>query len=103
MAINLISAITGNLDIPGGSYAGAPFGPPLIKVNRISTLDERAPAGFVDKLVAAESPRWYQSAGMWDGGPTSAYCWACTFSLRSVSRLASIDYSSTARFRRTCG
>ena len=28
---------------------------------------------MVDKLVAPESPIWYQKSGNWDGGPTSAY------------------------------
>jgi len=74
MATSLISAITGNLDIPGGYYAGTlPAGPPLIKIKRISTLPERLPPDTADKLVAPESPVWYQKAGYWDGGPTSAY------------------------------
>ncbi len=73
-AICLIEAITGNLDVPGGFYAGVlPAGLPLIKTNPISTLDERITPAIADKLVAPESPVWYQKAGNWDAGPTSAY------------------------------
>jgi thiosulfate reductase / polysulfide reductase chain A len=74
MATSLISAITGNLDVSGGYYAGLPVvGPPLIKVNGISTLSEKAPLDLVNKLVAPEAPLWYQKPGNWEGGPTSAY------------------------------
>jgi thiosulfate reductase/polysulfide reductase chain A len=74
MATSLISAITGNLDISGGYYAAPfPVGPSLIKLNRISTLGEKAPLDFVEKLVAPETPIWYQKAGYWDGGPTGTY------------------------------
>jgi thiosulfate reductase/polysulfide reductase chain A len=74
MATSLISAITGNLDVPGGYYSGQlPVGPSLIKVNHISNLAEKAPPGLVDKLVAPEAPVWYQKPGYWEGGPTSAY------------------------------
>lgn len=74
MATSLISAITGNLDVPGGYYNGAlPAGESLIKVNRISTLTEKAPPDLVNKLVAPEAPLWYQKPGYWEGGPTSAY------------------------------
>jgi thiosulfate reductase / polysulfide reductase chain A len=74
MAIYLIAAITGNLDVSGGLYAGRlPVGAPLIKTNPVFTLDEKAPPDFVEKLVAPESPVWYQKAGNWDAGPTSAY------------------------------
>jgi thiosulfate reductase / polysulfide reductase chain A len=74
MATSLISAITGNLDVPGGYYNGImPAGPGLIKVNPISTLLEKAPSGLVNKLVAPEAPLWYQKPGYWEGGPTSAY------------------------------
>ncbi len=56
MATSLISAITGNLDVPGGYYAAPfPVGPSLIKLNRISTLGEKAPPDFVEKLVAPET------------------------------------------------
>ncbi len=74
MATSLISAITGNLDVPGGYVAGfAQVGPPLIKLAQISTLGEKAPPDFVEKLVAPETPVWYQKAGYWDDGPTGAY------------------------------
>jgi anaerobic selenocysteine-containing dehydrogenase len=74
MATSLISAITGNLDVPGGYYAAPfPVGPSLIKLNRVSTLGEKAPPDFVEKLVAPETPIWYQKAGYWDGGPTGTY------------------------------
>jgi thiosulfate reductase/polysulfide reductase chain A len=74
MATSLISAITGNLDISGGYYAGVPtVGPSLIKLNGISNLTEKAPPGMLEKLVAPEAPLWYQKPGNWEGGPTSAY------------------------------
>jgi thiosulfate reductase / polysulfide reductase chain A len=73
-AICLISAITGNLDVPGGQLAGLPqVGPPLIKINEISKLNDKAPPDLVDKLVAPEAPRWYQKMGLMPHGPTSAY------------------------------
>ena len=72
-AICLIAAITGNLDVPGGFYAGPSVNTSLIKTNRISTLTEKALPDMADKLVAPESPIWYQKSGNWDGGPTSAY------------------------------
>jgi thiosulfate reductase/polysulfide reductase chain A len=72
-AISLISAITGNLDIPGGYCAPRSPGPPLIITNPISTLPEKAPPDMVKKLVAPEAPVWYQKPGNWEGGPTSAY------------------------------
>ena len=74
MATSLISAITGNLDVPGGYYNGVlPAGPSLIKINPISTLPDKAPPDLVEKLVAPEAPLWYQKPGYWEGGPTSAY------------------------------
>ncbi len=74
MATSLISAITGNLDISGGYYAGVPdVGPSLIKVKSISTLSEKAPPDLAAKLVAPEAPLWYQKPGNWEGGPTAAY------------------------------
>jgi thiosulfate reductase / polysulfide reductase chain A len=74
-AVCLISAITGNLDVPGGYYAGgAPVGPPLIKINPISKLTELVSNNdLVDRLVAPEAPPWYQKMGMMPHGPTSAY------------------------------
>jgi thiosulfate reductase / polysulfide reductase chain A len=73
-SICLISAITGNLDVPGGQLGGLPqVGPSLIKLNPISKLDEKAPPDLVDKLVAPEAPKWYQKMGLMPHGPTSAY------------------------------
>ena len=79
-AICLISAITSNLDVPGGQFGGSPLaGPPVIKINRITTMSEKAPHDLVDKLVAPESPKWHQKMLMADKGPgptpepTSAY------------------------------
>jgi len=72
MATSLISAITGNLDVPGGytSY----FHPGVIKMNRISPLEEKVTPEMVEKLVAPETPVWYQKAGYRDhGGPTGSY------------------------------
>ena len=46
MSINLIAAITGNLDIPGGGGAGLVMPPALIdcsKVNKVPTLSDRLP------------------------------------------------------------
>lgn len=74
MATSLISAITGNLDVPGGYYSGPlPVGPSLIKTNPISLLSDKAPPNLVNKLVAPEAPLWYQKPGNWEFGPTSAY------------------------------
>ena len=53
-AVCLIAAITGNLDVPGGQFAGGGFGgraPP------VPWLDELLPADMVERLVAPESPR----------------------------------------------
>ncbi len=36
-------------------------------------LGELAPPDMVDRLVAPESPIWYQKSGRWDSGPTTAY------------------------------
>ncbi len=73
-AICLISAITGNLDVPGGLLGGLPqVGAPLIKTNQIAKLNEKAPTDLVDKLVAPETPKWYQKMGFMPHGPTSAY------------------------------
>ena len=69
-AICLIAAITGNLDVPGGQCAPPPGG---LAEPTISTLDELAPADLVKRLVAPESPIWYQTAGNWENGPTTAY------------------------------
>lgn len=81
--ICLISAITGNLLIPGGG--GAPMVPPknLIPYNEIDLLSDRLPASDEDKengwmagvskLVAPETPRWFQTMETQESGPTSAY------------------------------
>ncbi len=68
--ICLISAITGNLDVPGGQFASGGFGggPPFVP-----WLDELLPAGAVERLVAPEAPTWYQTPDRWESGPTSAY------------------------------
>jgi thiosulfate reductase / polysulfide reductase chain A len=73
-AICLISAVTGNLDVPGGLLAGTPqVGAPLIRTNEISKLFEKAPSDLVDKLVAPEASKWFQKMGLMPHGPTSAY------------------------------
>jgi thiosulfate reductase/polysulfide reductase chain A len=69
-AICLIAAITGNLDVPGGHFAPLAGGAPD---PGIPTLGEMAPPGMVERLVAPESPLWYQASGRGDGGPTAAY------------------------------
>ena len=69
-AICLIAAITGNLDVPGGQCAPPPGG---LTEPAISTLEELAPPDLVERLVAPESPIWYQAAGNWESGPTTAY------------------------------
>jgi thiosulfate reductase/polysulfide reductase chain A len=69
-AISLIAAITGNLDVPGGHFAPPADGAPGPTIPR---LEELAPPGMVDRLVAPESPLWYQHKGWWENGPTSAY------------------------------
>ncbi len=68
-AVCLISAITGNLDVPGGQFAGGGFGGSA----PVSWLDEMLPAGMVERLVAPEAPVWYQTPDRWESGPTSAY------------------------------
>jgi anaerobic selenocysteine-containing dehydrogenase len=74
MAIRLISAITGQIDIPGAIGSTISPGPSLINTARVSTLPERAPLNMEEKLVAPEFPVWYQEwAGSAPGGLTSAY------------------------------
>jgi anaerobic selenocysteine-containing dehydrogenase len=83
ICINLIVAITGNLDVAGGGGAGLSTGPSLIKTNGIPTLTDRLSASEEDiakgyyagmsKLVAPESPRWFQKPATWESGPNSAY------------------------------
>jgi len=82
-AIALISAITGNLGIAGGGGAGMIMPPPLIKINPITPLTDRLAPSEEDtandwmpgvaKLVAPETPRWFQKPFTQEGGPTSAY------------------------------
>jgi thiosulfate reductase/polysulfide reductase chain A len=71
-AVCLIAAITGNLDVPGGYCVGLGAGGSSPRPT-MSTLPELAPADLVEKLIAPETPRWYQAAGHSEGGPTSAY------------------------------
>ena len=81
--ICLIEAITGNLGIPGGGGAPKKGLAPLVKVNKIDLLSDRLPKSAEDermgwtagasKLVAPETPRWYQSPATWESGPNSAY------------------------------
>jgi thiosulfate reductase/polysulfide reductase chain A len=69
MAICLISAITGNIDVPGGLGSSIPVGPPLIPTKGIDSLADRTTPEIVDKLVGPEFPKWYQMKG----NTTSAY------------------------------
>ena len=69
-AVCLIAAITGNLDVPGGQFA-ARRGRPGAARSPCST--SWLPPGMVERLVAPESPVWYQTTGRWESGPTSAY------------------------------
>jgi thiosulfate reductase / polysulfide reductase chain A len=69
MAINLIAAITGNLDVPGGHFVSTHGRPGM----SLDTLGGLTPPDMVERLVAPESPVWYQKTGRWDDGPTTAY------------------------------
>ena len=81
--IDLIEAITGNIAIEGGSGAAAPSAPSLIKTNPVDILTDRLPASEEDeangwmpgvaKLVAPETPRWFQTMVTQESGPTTAY------------------------------
>ncbi len=81
--ICLISAITGNLDIPGGGGAAMQMPPSLIKTNSIDHLTARLPKSKEDEekgymagvanLVAPETPRWFQNMNTQESGPTTAY------------------------------
>ncbi len=107
-SICLISAITGNLDIPGGQFGGSsPVGPALIKINPISRLNEKAPPDLVDRLVAPEAPKWYQKMGLMPHGPTSAYYKALMsiltgkpYPLRSLNASCSNPLSATRNPRK---
>lgn len=81
--IDLIEAITGNIDIPGGAGASMIAPPSLIKTGGIDILTDRLQpseedeangwmAGVAD-LVAPETPRWFQTMVTQESGPTSAY------------------------------
>jgi thiosulfate reductase / polysulfide reductase chain A len=69
MAVMLIAAITGNLDVPGGQFVSTHGRPGM----SLDPLQQLAPPDMVERLVAPESPVWYQKTGRWDGGPTTAY------------------------------
>lgn len=81
--IDLIEAITGNIAIEGGAGAAAPGAPSLIKTNPFDVLTDRLPASEEDeangwmpgvaKLVAPETPRWFQTMVTQESGPTTAY------------------------------
>ena len=83
MAMSIIVAITGNLAIPGGGGAPGPSYPPLVKPKPYDILTSRLQANEDDiangwfagmsKLVAPETPRWFQNPGTWESGPNSAY------------------------------
>lgn len=79
----LIEAITGNLGIAGGGGAGMVMPEPLIKTKGIDLLSDRLPESEEDKangwmagvskLVAPETPRWFQNMITQESGPTTAY------------------------------
>ena len=81
--ICLICAITGNLGIPGGGGVGKTMPPSLIKLNPLDRLGGRLLATEEDKrngympgvsrLIAPETPRWFQSFKTQESGPTGAY------------------------------
>ncbi len=83
VAINLIAAITGNLDRPGAGGAGPGGFKPLITPKKFDILTERLGASAADEeagyypgmaqLVAPEMPRWFQHPKNWESGPNSAY------------------------------
>ena len=89
ICINLIEAITGNLDVPGGGGSRMQMPKPVVPINsfNIPTLADRLPVYEEDtangwapsrsKLVAPEFPRWYQNPETWSKAgnfkePTSA-------------------------------
>ncbi len=86
--INIIEAITGNLDVPGGGGAGLKLPEALVSIGKIDTLKDRLPvydedtengwAASRSKLTSPEFPRWYQNPGfeeydLWKKEPSSAY------------------------------
>ena len=81
--ICLIEAITGNLGIPGGGGVGPSIPTPLVKTGKIDVLPDRLRPSAEDeangwmpgvsKLVAPETPCWFQTPKTQESGPTSAY------------------------------
>ena len=81
--IDLIEAITGNLDIAGGGGAAMVAPPSLIPTKGVDALSDRLPASEEDEangwmagvadLVAPETPRWFQTMATQESGPTTAY------------------------------
>lgn len=82
-SVCLIEAITGNMDIAGGGGAGMVMPDPMFKTKPIDYLADRMPKSEEDeangwmagvsKLVAPETPRWYQTELTQESGPTTAY------------------------------
>ncbi len=81
--IDLIEAITGNIDIAGGSGASMTSAPALISAKGVDKLSDRLPASPEDEangwmagvadLVGPETPRWFQTMVTQESGPTTAY------------------------------
>lgn len=81
--IDIICAITGNVEIPGGTGASMVTPPSLIPTKAPSKLSDRLPASAEDEangwmagvsdLVAPETPRWFQTMVTQESGPTDAY------------------------------
>lgn len=81
--IDIIEAITGNMEVAGGSGAAMGGAPSLIKTGEIDLLSDRLPTTEEDEkngwmagvanLVAPETPRWFQTMVTQESGPTSAY------------------------------
>ena len=103
ISICLIEAITGNLDIAGGGGASMTMPPSLIKTNKFDILTDRLPASPEDeekgyyagmaKLVAPETPRWYQNPKTWESGPNSAYFKALMSALSQSGSVPAARYS----------
>lgn len=78
--IALISAITGNLGIPGGGACPPPSQPALFSLTGVPGAEANFPVNPIDEemgyragnadLVAPEFPRWFQNDSI---GPNSAY------------------------------
>lgn len=112
IAICLIEAITGNLDIAGGGGAKKTVPKPMFETKKFDILTERLPKSAEDeekgyfagmsKLVAPETPRWYQNPKTWESGPNSAYFKALMsiltedpYPLRAVLGQASNPFGAT--------